>query len=153
VVGCVLKNKCTVHTYIHRKKQSLKDHFRLYLFLDTFSPCQIDGPRFDKGFFAVRQLQLRRLGTRLPDTCNIPTASSMRVWRARLRLIRWLATKASRAYLLRQSHCTHNNTMRSNILYCVPNRDRKGVLLKTAFPGRAAAEGFSPTSLRAHLSD
>jgi len=49
------------------------------------------------------QMQPREAGDRLPETCTIRIASSMRVVQARLHLI-WLLLLASGAYLLR--HCT-----------------------------------------------
>jgi len=55
-----------------------------------------------RGFSAGRHLQLHGAGTRLPDICTIRTVPLVRVWRARLHLIRWpLLAKASGACLLR----------------------------------------------------
>ena len=53
----------------------------------SFLPCRIEGPLFDTGFSAVRHLQPRRARTRLPDTCTLGTASSVRARRASLHLI------------------------------------------------------------------
>jgi len=86
----------------------------------------------------VRHLQLHGAGTRLPVLCTIRTASSVRVRRARLHLIRWpLSAKASGAYLFRHRSaitCTH--AVQKNCIgpHLIPNRDRKRCLFKTAFP-------------------
>jgi len=114
------------------EKQSLKDPFRLqYLFFVSNR-----GLYSTRGFLAVRHLQLRR--ARLPDTCTIRTASSVRARRASLHLIQWAlwATNASAAPLL--CHRTAIKITECGPIFCigphfVPNQDIKKVSFKDCF--------------------
>jgi len=124
------------------KKISFKRYcisISFFNFFNIFFAVSNRGPYIRHGgFLAVRQLQPRGAGTRLPETCTIRTALSVRVRRASFHLIRWLlsATNASAAPLL--CHRTAIKRKQCGPIFrigphFVPQRDIKKVSFKDCF--------------------
>jgi len=86
-------------------------------------------PLFDTGIvFIVRHLQLHRAGTMLRIICTIRTASSVRVRRARLHLIRWpLSAKGFRSLSFSPSLCNYKYTCGPKKLYWTAFNTKSGL--------------------------
>ena len=129
--GLYIHIRCThVSTGSTQSRQDVLDEqIRLqYLF------CRANrGPLSStRGFLAVRHLLPRGAGTRLPDTCTIQTASSVRS-ASQLPPVAFMCNECLCISASLPSHCNQTYTMRSNIFLLDRILSQSGKLKRCPF--------------------